>query len=65
MPDFQVDSIVWICDQYHPNYPNYVKIIEVLPEGYKAQIQEGVLKDISKGPIEIFSKEQLSDSVGL
>jgi hypothetical protein len=60
MPDFQVDSIVWICDQYHPNYPNYVKIIEVLPEGYRVQVKF-LLKE---GPIIFVKEDQLSDGVG-
>lgn len=55
---------MWIKDVLHPYYPNYVKILESLPDGkYRVQIQTAVLKDIDKGPIEILREDQITDDL--
>lgn len=54
---------VWIRDIYHKHYPNYVRILEVLPDGYRAQIQTAIGKRVEDGPIEVFKEEQLTDEL--
>lgn len=54
---------VWIKDIYHPHYPSFVKIKEVIDGGYVAQIQTAVGKNVSDGPIEFFKEDQLTNSV--
>lgn len=61
MPKFKVDSTgVWIKDSYHPNYPDYVKILQVLPDGYRVQV---ILFNGKPGPEIDIKEDQLSDEL--
>lgn len=54
---------VWIKDPYHKFYPEYVKIIEVLPDGYRAKVVTTVAGAVVNGPIFYFKEDQLTDDL--
>lgn len=50
---------VWISNPYHEFYPEYVKIIEVLPDGkFKAVV------NIRSKPVITIDRKDITDSVG-
>jgi hypothetical protein len=58
MPRLNTESpYVWIKDPYHTYYPLGVKIIEVLPDGYRCQVQNSEEVEV------ILREDQLSSDI--